>query len=83
MAQYASAMPNKPLRPNTIFPGTVSVPEGEGSGMGFPAGSTAEPETLPSTGEAEKHSTSTPAAFHPGSPIKRTVEKIDWHLSNY
>ena len=44
---YASAMPDKPLRPNTTFPGTVSVPEG--SSMGVPAGSTAVLETLPSS----------------------------------
>ena len=54
---YASAMPDKPLRPNLPYPGTVSVPEG--SGIDISAGSIAVPEALPLIGEAGKRSTST------------------------
>ena len=54
---YASAMPDKPLRPNLLYPGTVSVPEG--ARMGIPAGSIAVPEALPLIGVAKSGYNST------------------------
>ena len=68
MAQHASAMPDKPLRQNLLYPEAVSA--SERSGMGVPAGSIAPilavPETLPLIGEAEERSTSTSTKHQDG-----------------
>ena len=78
---YSSALPDKPLRRNTIDPEALSA--SEGSGQGVPACSNAWPEAQPLIGAVRNDSTTTVVYVSTRGPITHRVRELELQSGSF